>query len=779
MESMEPFLPSDFFKSERIDGSSGDDPPEKIGRYRVTQKLGEGGMGVVYAAQDERLNRSVAVKRIRLATEDTQARERLWREARTAASVSHPNICHIYEFGDDAGEPYLVMELLEGESMAARMAKGSLPLTLAAEIILSLLGAIGALHARGLVHRDLKPSNVFLTPHGIKLLDFGLARVSHAAMGISDASEDEPSDQLTQSGVIVGTPRYMSPEQLDGEPFDHRSDLFAVGAILYELITGRPAFPGNTPVQIYHAVMFQQPPALGGSAAINALNPIVLKALCKNPEDRYATAEDFAQDLQSVLLTPGSDEEVSARPVSRLIVLPFRMLRPEPELEYLARSLSETISSTLSRLDSLQVRSSITAAKYSSEDPDLQRIADEAGVDSVLTGTLLSSGGQIRLSAQLLEAPAGTVLWSITAMAPADDLFSLEESLCNRVVETLPLQPAGQDQRGVRRDVPGNPMAYEFYLRGSQLSHNPVNWPVARDLLLQSVGADPYYAPAWARLARIHWLIGKYTFEDPETQMTLAQQALHRALQLNPGLPAAIGLRAHLDVYSGRCVQAMTDLIRRARQRTNDADVYSSLVLATRFCGLAEASIAAHKQARRLDPSIRTSIGYTYFFTANFELALDEGRSNLAGFAAEVYDAMGEREKMLEELAKIKPGTDEDSYLGAWNIVTRGALLGEREASLKALERIVVGFHDPEGTYLLARHFAHWGETDRALELLAKSVDEGYYCLQYTTRDSRFASLRGQPRLAEILRRADEGRREAMSVFIAERGDHLLGLSVR
>ncbi|MQA29820.1 MAG: protein kinase [Luteitalea sp.] len=228
------------------------DLPARLGHYAIVRKLGEGGMGVVYAARDERLERNVALKTISSLASDETARKRFWREARAAASVNHPNVCQIYEIGEDAGELFIAMELLEGEALAERLRRGALTVSEAVSIGLDMLAALSALHGRGIVHRDLKPSNVFLTRHGLKLLDFGLARPP------LERSLSEPT-VLTRSGIVIGTPHYMAPEQVTGEPVDARSDLFAAGAILFEVLACRPAFAGRTVVEVLHATSTNSP----------------------------------------------------------------------------------------------------------------------------------------------------------------------------------------------------------------------------------------------------------------------------------------------------------------------------------------------------------------------------------------------------------------------------------------------------------------------------------------------------------------------------------------
>src|SRR5438034_3966277 len=312
----------------------------RIGHYAVTRKVGEGGMGVVYAARDERLQRPVALKTISALSQDETVRKRFWREARAAASVNHPNVCQIYEIGEHDGDLFIAMELLEGEALGERLKRGPLSVAEAMPIALGMLAALQALHARGIVHRDLKPSNVFLTPYGVKLLDFGLARPSDPELARSLGSVAD----LTRTGMLVGTPRYMAPEQVTGEAVDARSDLFAVGAMLFEMLAGRPAFTGRNVVEILHATLHEQPPALTGSAAIAAADRVIRKALAKRPAERPASADAMAEELRSVRSVDGDDTRAMAQALTRLVVLPFRVLRPDPETDFLAFSLPDAIA---------------------------------------------------------------------------------------------------------------------------------------------------------------------------------------------------------------------------------------------------------------------------------------------------------------------------------------------------------------------------------------------------------------------------------------------------
>src|SRR5688572_17247548 len=466
-------------------------------------------MGVVYAARDERLQRVVAVKTMRSPANDETARKRFWREARAAAGVNHPNICQIHEIGEDAGTLFIAMELLEGESLADRLRRGPLSVADALPIALGMLAALSALHGRGVVHRDLKPSNVFLTPHGVKLLDFGLARPElEPSFG--------PTMGLTQTGVALGTPRYMAPEQATGEPIDARTDLFAAGAILFEMLAGRTAFGGRTIVDILHATLHEQPPALTGSPAVAAVDRVIRRALAKRPADRPVSADSMAEELRSIAGAGSTDMPVLARALTRLVVLPFRALRPDPDTDFLAFSLPDAIATSLSGISSLIVRSSAIAARFAAETPDLKVLAAEADVDRVVMGTLLRSGDQLRVTAQLVEAPGGTLLTSHAIQSSLGDLFRLQDDLTRRVVEALSLPLAGT-LTPPAADTPRNARAYEFYLRANELARTYAGLKEARDLYQRAIDLDPGFAPAWAHLGRCHRVIGKYVEPVPDS----------------------------------------------------------------------------------------------------------------------------------------------------------------------------------------------------------------------------------------------------------------------
>jgi len=743
--------------------------PERIGPYQITAKLGEGGMGVVYHAQDTRLNRAVALKMIRDPVADENLRKRFLREAQSAARVSHPSICRLYDIGEEDGRPFLVMELLEGESLACRLSRGPMQVAEAVQVSLSMLSALDALHRSSILHRDLKPSNVFLSTQGVKLLDFGLAKPI--------APEHDPHGQtateLTREGVIAATPRYASPEQITGKMVDIRSDLFSTGAVLFEMLTGKYAFAGDSAIAIFHAILYDSPPTLSGSPAIVAVDRVVHRALSKDPESRFPAADEMAAELRHALqLEDSGTRAVETRTMKRLIVLPFRALRSDPDTDFLAFSLPDAIASSLAGLNSLVVRSSLAAARFAGPAPDLKEIAKEADVDVVLTGTLLRAGTQLRLATQLVEAPSGTLIWSRSSQVELRDIFQLQDTLVSSVVESLALPLTAGERKLLVHDAPASASAYDLYLRANELSRNRENMSEAIELYEQCVTKDPAYAPAWAHLGRARWLADKYVVGSPE-KMGAADAAFRRALELNPDLPLAHNFYTSLEVEQDRALDAMRRLLRRSQSTRNDPELFAGLTHACRYCGLLEASLAAHQQARRLDPHIPTTVINTYFEMGDYQSALDVSKHDYGYGTAAALAMLG---RVDEAIAVLKEKEQLSWRLGKLYLVSLRTLLeGDRTGSLEASDELLAAtFRDPEGWYLLARQLGYLNESERAFSALSRTG--GFFCYSALAADPWLDSLRGYPEFKQILRKAQTQHQEALSVFQAEGGPALLGV---
>jgi non-specific serine/threonine protein kinase len=724
-------------------------------------------MGIVYAARDERLERSVALKTISSIADSDTARKRFWREARAAASVNHPNVCQIHEIGEDNGTLFIAMELLEGESLAERLRRGPLSVSDAVSVALGMLAALTALHHRGLVHRDVKPSNVYLTPHGVKLLDFGLARrdtVTPADVTVA----------LTQPGFAIGTPRYMAPEQVAEDDVDGRADIFATSAILFEMLAGRPAFAGKTMVDVLHATMHEQPPALSGSPLVAAIDRLIRRGLAKRPDERFESADEMADELRA-LRTEGEDTRALARTLTRVVVLPFRVLRPDPEIDFLSFSLADAISSSLSGVGSLVVRSSAIAGRFTGTAPDLKALASEADVDRVVIGTLLRDGDQVRATAQLVEAPGGTLLTTHTVHATLGNLFALQDDIARRVVEAL--SPPLTRELSPAPDAP-HPRAYELYLRANELARSYGGITEARDLYLRALELDPDFALAWAHLGRAHRVVGKYVEGSADSERR-AEEALQRALTLNPRLSVAHKFYAALEADIGESQRAIVRLLHEAARHGNDAELFAGLVQSCRYAGLYDEAIAAHAEARRLDPHVATSLLATLILTDDIESV--SSASVITGGADEGIKVMalglaGRYDEARQLLVAIRDGLTLPTFR-VWSDYLMAWLNRRPEEMLRNID-ILEGVKvqsDPEAIFLEGWLLSEAGALDEGLAHLQRAVAKGYYPARTLARSRHFDPLRSNPVFGAVLADAEAGRDRALAAFREAGGDRLLG----
>lgn len=769
-----------------------------VGPYQLQHLIGAGGMGEVYKAHDTKLDRPVALKL--LAPEFVQDPERLRRfsaEARAASSLNHPHIIVIHDFGEMDGRPFMVSEFVEGETLRQRLQRGPLPVRDAVDITLQLANALAAAHARGIVHRDVKPENVMVRPDGyVKVLDFGIAKlITPKPIEMADAS------QQTIPGMVIGTPRYMSPEQARGLELDARSDVWSAGVLLYEMTTGRAPFSGATPADLIGAVLGSEPvPIELQTPGVPAgLARIVAKALRKDRLERYASANELTADLTAIkrqidwnqpddhrIATASlGTEERSPTPSTRvatrtrIIVIPFRLLRADPEIDFLGFSLADAMATTLSGLDSLIVRSSMAANRFASEAVDVKAIAAEAEVDAILTGSLLRIGTQIRVNAQVIAAPQGTIVWSDKIDVTVDEVFRLQDELSRRLVDALAVPLTVRDQEILQRDVPASAKAYELYLRANVHFYHPENWALARDLLIECVAEDPRYAPAWARLGRCYRLTAKFkseTLADMTENLRRADAAFRKAFDLNPDLPAAHHLYTALETDLGRAEEALVRLVKRARQRRGDPELYAGLVHACRYCGLLDESVAAHERARQLDPQISTSVTMSYWARGEYERAAEN--IYITGFFVGLpLVSMGRYDEAMAA-ARASAAVVRDPTTRRYQSIFPLMLEGRTEECLRLLDELTPKNPDPESVYHIARSYARLGAIDRAIATFERAVSMGFFCAPLFARDEWLDPLRSMPAFDDALSRAKRRHEEAARQFREAHGRRLLGLEL-
>jgi TolB-like protein len=512
---------------------------------------------------------------------------------------------------------------------------------------------------------------------------------------------------------------------------------------------------------------------------VAAVDRVIRRALAKRPAERFASADAMAEELRAIRPASSTDTPALARALTRLVVLPFRVLRPDPETDFLAFSLPDAIATSLSGIGSLIVRSSATASRFASEAPDLKALASEADVDRVVLGTLLRSGEKLRVAVQLVEVPGGTLLTSHTVQASLGDLFGLQDDIAHRVKHALAL-PLGGASASPAPDAPHDAHAYELYLRANELARNYSQLQQARELYQRCLDLDPGFAPAWARIGRAHRVIGKY-IDDSGDSTGRAEQALKRALELNSRLSFAHKLYAQIEADNGQSTQAVVRLVREASRHGNDPELFAGLVHACRYCGLFEQAIAAHAEARRLDPHVATSVEQTILMTGDIERLLASKRPEVAGSGDEGIRVIGlglagrfdEARQVLIEMGKVPniPAFQAwTGYLMAW-LERRPPDMIEHMAGFSTLKIM----EDPEAIFQEGWLLCDVGEHARGMPHLRRAVDKGYFAAPTLATQRQFDALRGDAAFQRLLADAEAGRERALAAFREAGGERLLG----
>lgn len=503
-----------------------------LGHHLLLERIGAGGMGVVYRARDTRLDRVVALKVLPPgALADESRRRRFVQEARAASAISHPHIVTIYEIDSDGDIDFIAMECVTGGTLADRISRERLSVDDTLHLAHEIVDALGAAHAAGIVHRDLKPSNILLTPEGrAKLVDFGLAKLSASSDSGADTVET-----LTAAGTILGTPSYLSPEQATGGRVDARSDIFSVGCVLYEMLSGQRAFVGDSAVAIVTAVLRDTPTPLAGVPA--GLQRVVDRCLRKAPEERYQTTEDLGRDLEACRGAPAADE-----PASSIAVLPFANLSGSKDEDVLCEGLAEEIINALTGIPGLRVIARTSAFVIGRQGLEVREIGRRLGVATVLEGSVRRAGSRVRVTAQLVKTSDATHVWSERYDHEMTDIFALEDDISSAIARRLRSGLAGERASRSRGSVSAE--AYQAYLEGRyQFARGgPEGLGQARASFERAVTLDPGFALAFDALADVYWFLGFFGAMPPREAFSLSTWHVLRALELDGTLAEAHAL---------------------------------------------------------------------------------------------------------------------------------------------------------------------------------------------------------------------------------------------
>jgi serine/threonine protein kinase/tetratricopeptide (TPR) repeat protein len=727
----------------------------RLGPYEIQARLGGGGMGEVYRARDTRLDRDVAVKVLpEQSAADPHALARFHREVKAVAALSHPNLLAIYDIGTDHGVTYAVMELLEGQTLGSRIKKGRIDWREAVEIGAAIADGLAAAHAKGVVHRDVKPENIFLTSDGgLKILDFGLARLVNKPAA---PEAPEPPSLQTQPGTLLGTVSYMSPEQVRSQPADARSDLFALGCVLYEMATGRRPFVGDSAADTMAAILHTDPPALSQSGRDRPaeLDRLILRCLEKDPSRRFSQARDVALALRSLgraaiggaagqlsetVFYPLDTPSPLPAPVvaASVAVLPFRNMSSDPENEYFSDGLAEELINALTKVEGLHVASRTSAFAFKGKNEDVRKIGDQLNVRTVLEGSVRKAGNRLRISAQLVNVADGYHLWSETYNRELADIFDIQDEIAQNITRALRVILGEKDKRKERAPTT-DVRAYEFYLRGRQFFHQfrRMGFEFALQMFAGAIGIDPNYARAHAGVADCHSLLFTYWDTDP-AHLRQADEASRKALELDPGL-------AEAHVSRGLAVSLKKEYAEAEREFDAAIRLDPNLFEARYFFG------RAFMAQGKLDEAARLYEQACQLRPDDYQAATHLG-SIYAGLGRKA-DGQAACQRCAEVLVKhveLHPDDARALYLGAvvW------CQLGEAARGLEWAERaLAMDPEEPMTLYNVACFYSLQGKTGQALDCLENALKHGFAHKEWIEHDSDLAPLRDQPRYQALLK---------------------------
>ncbi len=733
-----------------------------ISHYQILAKLGEGGMGVVYKAEDTRLKRTVALKFLPSSIMASEAEKtRFIHEAQAAAALDHPNICTIYEIDEADGQLFIAMAYIEGQSLKEKIEAGPLKLDEALGIVIQVAEGLQAAHEKKITHRDIKPANVMITKDGlVKIVDFGLAKLAGAA-------------GLTKAGMTLGTAAYMSPEQTRGEEVDHRTDIWALGVVLYEMLTTQLPFRGEYEAAMMYSILNEEPKPLAElrAGAPAKLQQIIEKAIAKNPDQRYQHTNDILADLSALkkqLESESIKESASEKkPASSIAVLPFVDLSPQKDQEYFCDGMAEELISALTKIEGLKVVARTTAFSFKGERLDVREIGKKLNVETLLEGSVRKAGNRVRITAQLVKVADGYHLWSEKYDREMEDIFDIQDDIAQQIVTVLKIKLIGEPNAPLVKRYTENLEAYHLYLKGRYYWNKRYEGLLQKGIecFEQALGKDPDYALAYTGLADSYSILGIYHFLPPKEAFSRAKAAAEKALKIDESLAEAhTSLGAIGFCYDWDWPGAEREFQHAIALNPSYALAHGYYAMYLAFLGRFDDAIVEAKQAQELDPLsplINALAGYVFFVARQYDQAILECQKALEidpnsvvalAYIVFPYFQKGMYEEAIAACQKVvalwKGST---MWLAGLGLVYAGS--GRKEEAQKVLRELEERSKQQYvGPLEFVWVYVGLGEIDQAFEWLNKAYEERNLLFRLKAEPT-FDALRSDPRFEELLQK--------------------------
>lgn len=765
---------------------------ETISHYRILKKLGEGGMGEVYLAEDARLGRQVALKFLPASYQyDPDRRARFLKEARAASALRSPNIAAIYDIGEHDQIMFIVMEYVEGELLSRRIERAGVDGREVATIAIQIAEALDEAHQLGIIHRDIKSSNLMVTPRGLlKMLDFGLAKVMETRSQTDSDDFTVPLGQQTAAGIVMGTVAYMSPEQALAREVDHRSDLFSFGIVLYEMLASRLPFGGNSATETIDNILHQDPQPVSrfNCNAPTEMERIARKCMEKDRERRYQSAREIATDLRNFLRdldsgartnsgfstqpitasAPTAPRARSRKSIDSLAILPLANASDDPDTEYLADGITESIINNLSQLSKLRVMARSTVFRYKGKEIDPQQTGRELGVRAVLAGRMLQRGETLVIKVELVDTSDGSHIWGEQYNRKLADIFTIEEEISSVISEKLRLKLDSAQKKKLARRHTENTEAYQLYLKGRYYwnKRTPEGLKKGIEYFNQAIDSDPNYALAYAGLADSYNILASYSAIAPKDAFPRAKAAAKTSLELDDKLAEAHASMSFATFgFDWNWPEAERGFKRAIELNPGYSSAHQWYALFLAAMNRMREASAEMKIAEELDPlslPMNTNAGWILYLARRYDeaidtylkiLELDEDFLLAHRRLGQAYIEKQRLAQAIEEFEKCLNYVREDAETLAW-MGYAYAVSGSRERSEQIIDELAtLSKSRYVSSYLMAIIRIGLGEIDRAFELLEKAYEERYGFLAYLVVSPVFDRLRSDERFLNLAER--------------------------